>query len=177
MEGLALLGVLVAATGLADRAGKRRTGGSSATFGSPSSERRALRQGPRLTPPDQMASKRLSPNLGGAPSQTAQSLLGWIGLGPRTTLGSRSLRTSRADAVAPARWAVKRDLSSLVVAGPVTGRVVIGHCGRKLIAAESGHSLLVVGPTQSGKTTGLAVPIIREWKGPVVAASVKGDLA
>jgi type IV secretion system protein VirD4 len=35
----------------------------------------------------------------------------------------------------------------------------------------------VVGPTQSGKTTGLAVPAILEWRGPVIATSVKDDLA
>jgi type IV secretion system protein VirD4 len=34
----------------------------------------------------------------------------------------------------------------------------------------------VVGPTQSGKTTGLAVPAILEWRGPVIATSVKDDL-
>jgi type IV secretion system protein VirD4 len=33
-----------------------------------------------------------------------------------------------------------------------------------------------VGPTQSGKTSALAVPAILEWDGPVVAASVKSDL-
>jgi type IV secretion system protein VirD4 len=33
-----------------------------------------------------------------------------------------------------------------------------------------------VGPTQSGKTSGLAVPAILEWSGGVVAASVKTDL-
>lgn len=45
------------------------------------------------------------------------------------------------------------------------------------MAAERGHSVLVVGPTQSGKTSGLAIPAILEWDGPVVAASVKSDLA
>jgi type IV secretion system protein VirD4 len=44
------------------------------------------------------------------------------------------------------------------------------------VAAEGGHSLLVIGPTQSGKTSGLAVPALLEWDGPVVAASVKTDL-
>jgi type IV secretion system protein VirD4 len=34
----------------------------------------------------------------------------------------------------------------------------------------------VVGPTQSGKTTAVAIPAILGWEGPVVAASVKGDL-
>ena len=37
--------------------------------------------------------------------------------------------------------------------------------------------MLVIGPTQSGKSTGLAIPAILEWAGPVVATSVKDDLA
>jgi type IV secretion system protein VirD4 len=45
------------------------------------------------------------------------------------------------------------------------------------MATESRHSVLVIGPTQSGKTTGLAVPAILEWPGPVIATSVKDDLA
>ena len=36
--------------------------------------------------------------------------------------------------------------------------------------------MLVLGPTQTGKTTGLAVPALLEWPGPVLATSVKGDL-
>jgi type IV secretion system protein VirD4 len=44
------------------------------------------------------------------------------------------------------------------------------------LAAETAQSLVVVGPTQSGKTSSLAVPAILGWHGPVVAASVKSDL-
>jgi type IV secretion system protein VirD4 len=47
---------------------------------------------------------------------------------------------------------------------------------RGLLAAERGQSVLVVGPTQSRKTSGFAVPAVLEWRGPVVAASVKSDL-
>jgi type IV secretion system protein VirD4 len=75
-----------------------------------------------------------------------------------------------------ARWAGRGDLRSLVVRAPVAGRLTVGVACRRLVAAEAGHSLLVVGPTQSFKTTGLAVPALLEWQGPVVAASVKGDL-
>jgi type IV secretion system protein VirD4 len=35
---------------------------------------------------------------------------------------------------------------------------------------------MVVGPTQSGKTTGLVVPAITEWAGPVLATSIKTDV-
>jgi len=45
-----------------------------------------------------------------------------------------------------------------------------------VVAAERAQSVAVVGPTQSGKTTALAVPAILGWDGPVVAASVKTDL-
>jgi type IV secretion system protein VirD4 len=76
-----------------------------------------------------------------------------------------------------ARWARRGDLEQLVVRRPTPGRLVLGRAGGRLVAAERGHSVLVVGPTQSQKTTGLAVPALLEWKGPVLAASVKADLA
>jgi len=44
------------------------------------------------------------------------------------------------------------------------------------LATEPAQSVVVVGPTQSGKTTSVAVPAILGWPGPVVAASVKSDL-
>ncbi len=81
-----------------------------------------------------------------------------------------------------ARWARRRDLRSLLVEAeaPPTGRlllgVVPGVARTAGIAAEPAQSLVVVGPTQSGKTTSLAVPAILGWRGPVVAASVKSDL-
>lgn len=76
-----------------------------------------------------------------------------------------------------ARWATVRDLAPLVVPSPTPGRLTLGRgpSGR-LLATEPGHSLLVLGPTQSGKTSGLAIPAILEWPGPVVATSVKADL-
>jgi type IV secretion system protein VirD4 len=46
-----------------------------------------------------------------------------------------------------------------------------------LLATEARHSVLALGPTQSGKTSGLAVPALLEWSGPVIATSVKDDLA
>jgi len=77
----------------------------------------------------------------------------------------------------PAHFARGVELGPLVVPSAGRGRLVLGTCGRRLVAAESGHSVLVVGPTQSYKTSGFAVPAILEWEGPVLAASVKSDLA
>jgi type IV secretion system protein VirD4 len=36
--------------------------------------------------------------------------------------------------------------------------------------------VIVIAPTQSHKTTGLAIPALLEWEGPVLATSVKTDL-
>lgn len=72
-------------------------------------------------------------------------------------------------------WARRRDLRGLRRRDAGT-RLAIGTSGGRVVATEAQHSLLVVGPTQTGKTTGLAVPAILEWRGPVVASSVKTDL-
>jgi type IV secretion system protein VirD4 len=81
-----------------------------------------------------------------------------------------------------ARWARRRDLGALLVSAdaPPPGRLMLGVLSGVVrpagVAAERSQSLVVVGPTQSGKTTRLAVPAILGWRGPVVAASVKSDL-
>ena len=80
-----------------------------------------------------------------------------------------------------ARWARHGDLRPLVCAGFPRGRLVVGEevgraIGRRVLAAEPAQSVAVIGPTQSGKTTALAVPAILAWDGPVLAASVKTDL-
>ena len=81
-----------------------------------------------------------------------------------------------------ARWARPSDLRPLLLPHRAAhpGRLVLGSVPGKvhpaLVAAERAQSIVVVGPTQSGKTTSLAVPAILAWEGPVVAASVKSDL-
>lgn len=74
------------------------------------------------------------------------------------------------------RWATLADLRSLIVPGPTRARLILGRVGSKLIAAEQRQSVIVLGPTQSMKTTGFAIPSILEWQGPVLATSVKTDL-
>lgn len=73
-------------------------------------------------------------------------------------------------------WASLRDLRELIVKEPVVGRLVLGRVGSKLVAAEQRQSVIVLGPTQSMKTSGFAIPAILEWQGPVLATSVKSDL-
>lgn len=75
-----------------------------------------------------------------------------------------------------ARWGNRRDLGPLRVQRPEPGRLTLGHSGRSLLAAEERQSVIVFAPTQSHKTTGLVVPALLEWKGPVLATSVKTDL-
>jgi type IV secretion system protein VirD4 len=74
------------------------------------------------------------------------------------------------------RWARAGDVRRLVVRAPSPGRLVLGRVAGRLVAAEQRHSVIVIAPTQSGKTTGLAVPAVLEWEGPVLACSVKTDL-
>ncbi len=105
-----------------------------------------------------------------------RGLLGGIGL-PGAGRGGGFSRAHGAGEAEPARWATRRDVRALVVDAPRAGRLSLGTARGRLLAAERGHSVLVVGPTQSRKTSGFAVPAILEWQGPVVAASVKSDLA
>jgi type IV secretion system protein VirD4 len=74
------------------------------------------------------------------------------------------------------RWAHAGDLRRLRVRGATPGRLTLGRVGRGLVATEKRHSAIVIAPTQSLKTTGLAVPALLEWQGPVLAASIKTDL-
>ena len=75
-----------------------------------------------------------------------------------------------------ARWARPRDLRALTVHTAARGRVTLGRHRGRLLAAEERQSVIVVAPTQTGKTTGLAVPALLEWTGPILATSVKNDL-
>jgi len=85
--------------------------------------------------------------------------------------------TGRQRKVQGARWASKRDLRELRVPRPRPGRVTLGRHGRHLLAAEEEASVIVFGPSRiSRKTSGFAIPALLEWRGPVVATSVKSDL-
>jgi type IV secretion system protein VirD4 len=97
------------------------------------------------------------------------------GLGNPTAPGARVKRP----AAGSATWASPRELRPLRVRRPQPGRVILGRTGGlggRLLAGEDCHSVLVFGPPDSFKTTGLVIPAILEWTGPVLATSVKPDV-
>ena len=55
-------------------------------------------------------------------------------------------------------------------------RVVAGFALGGAVRLERRHSLLVVGPTQSGKTSSLVIPSILSWPDALVVTSVKRDV-
>ena len=101
-----------------------------------------------------------------------------IGLRAAVELGfDEASAAHRRERAPSSRWASVRDLRALRVAEPVPGRLTLGRVGRRLLAAEE----RAVGDRdrpdrQSHKTTGLAIPALLEWQGPVLATSVKSDL-
>ncbi len=73
-------------------------------------------------------------------------------------------------------WARAADLAPLRVRRPQPGRLTLGRHGRHLLAAGERQSVIVFAPSDSYKTTGLAIPALLEWEGPVLATSIKSDL-
>jgi type IV secretion system protein VirD4 len=93
--------------------------------------------------------------------------------GVRAVVARRLHRRQRDRA---ARFASSSELSDLHATAAQAGRITLGEHDGRLIAAERRASVLCVGPAQSGKTTGLIIPAVLEWQGPVVATSVKADV-
>ena len=93
-----------------------------------------------------------------------------------SAVGLVSRRLSRRDRDRAASWATGGQLGELRVPAPAAGRVTLGRHAGKLIAAERRASVLVIGPAQSGKSTGVNVPAILEWDGPVLSTSIKSDV-
>jgi type IV secretion system protein VirD4 len=62
------------------------------------------------------------------------------------------------------------------VKSPQLRRLTLGRFKHKLLATRELESIIVFGPTGTHKTSGLAIPALLEWEGPVIATSVKSDL-
>jgi type IV secretion system protein VirD4 len=91
-------------------------------------------------------------------------LAGRVGALPRSATG--------------ARWARSGELRRLRRGQQNArgGRLVLGRRGARLLYAEHRHALVAFGPPQSGKSAGIAIPALLEWRGPAVASSIKTDL-
>lgn len=109
---------------------------------------------------------------------TPGPILWWTTFGTLTltgVLGGYRARGHSGRRSEPGGWATRSTRRAL---RPKRGehRLVVGTATGSPVAVEHRHSVLVFGPTQSGKTSGLAIPAILEWPGAVVATSTKGDL-
>jgi type IV secretion system protein VirD4 len=79
--------------------------------------------------------------------------------------------------VGPAGWAQPQLYQGLYVREHVPWRLTLGRVNGRLVAAEALQPVIALGPPQSLKTNGLAVPAVLEWDGPVLAVSIRPDLA
>ncbi len=75
-----------------------------------------------------------------------------------------------------ARWAGGADLRALRRRARSGSRLALGRRHGRVLWAEGRHALVAFGPPQSGKSAGLAIPALLEWRGPVLASSIKTDL-
>ena len=88
----------------------------------------------------------------------------------------RAARDPSRRAVAGIPPAKPRDVRRLGMERANPSEVVVGTAEGREVALRSGHSLLVLGPARSGKTSAVTIPAVLEWPGPVVATSTAGDL-
>jgi type IV secretion system protein VirD4 len=128
---------------------------------------------PRLAWPGALRAKLPSPVILDAALAVA-SLVVLALLG--TVLWWLAARLHRSERERAARFARGSDLHELHTDRPQPGRITLGEHNGRLIAAEPRASVLGIGPAQSGKSTGLIVPAVLEWRGPVLSTSVKADV-
>lgn len=74
------------------------------------------------------------------------------------------------------RWAGRTDQRPLWVRKGDPHHLVAGASDGHRLAVRDRHSLLVVGPAHTGKTSGVTIPAVVEWDGPAVVVSTKGHL-
>jgi len=73
-------------------------------------------------------------------------------------------------------WARAHELHGLRSRRTRHGAFVLGLHGRTPLVTQPETSVLVVGPTRSGKTSSLVVPNLFAWRGPAVVTSTKSEL-
>lgn len=97
--------------------------------------------------------------------------------GSRLTRGSLRRFAPAAGRVArSARWARGIELRAMRGRPGHAGVFLLGRHGRRSLVTLPETSVLVIGPTRSGKTAGLVIPNLLEWDGPAIATSTKSEL-
>lgn len=88
----------------------------------------------------------------------------------------RRFLTADRRVVRTAHWARAVDLRSLRPRSGRAGIFLLGQHGRRCLVTQPETSVLVIGPTRSGKTAGLVIPNLLGWEGPAIATSTKSEL-
>jgi type IV secretory pathway TraG/TraD family ATPase VirD4 len=117
--------------------------------------------------------------LGAAASMTIRRRARVSGIGNPKRHGARWARTGDLDRLRSPRRRPHNagpGASAGMPAGATGHGLSLGYRGTRLLRAEERHALVVFGPTQSGKSAGVAIPNILEWAGPAIVVSIKPDL-
>src|SRR5207247_380820 len=74
------------------------------------------------------------------------------------------------------RWATRYDLRRLRTLRGRRRGFTLGRNRGRVLLTEPETSVLVIGPTRSGKTSALVIPSLLQWRGPAIATSTKSEL-
>jgi type IV secretion system protein VirD4 len=75
-----------------------------------------------------------------------------------------------------ARFARRHDLARAGLLEDDPTGIVVGRFGGDLLRLGGARHLILAAPTRSGKTAGVAIPVLLTYQGSVVALDIKGEL-
>jgi type IV secretion system protein VirD4 len=75
-----------------------------------------------------------------------------------------------------ARFATRTDLRQAGLLDDTPEGVVIGRFGRELLRLPGTQHVIMTAPTRTGKTTGIAIPVLLTYGHSIVAMDLKGEL-
>ncbi|HEY8544454.1 MAG TPA: type IV secretory system conjugative DNA transfer family protein [Acidimicrobiales bacterium] len=74
------------------------------------------------------------------------------------------------------QFATWKDIRHLRPTRGARHQLVVGTAQKRRIVVHDLHSLMLVGPAHSGKSSCVVVPALLEWEGPAIVASSKGHV-
>jgi len=75
-----------------------------------------------------------------------------------------------------ARFATRADLKKAGLLDDAPEGIVIGRFGRSLLRLGGTQHVIMTAPTRTGKTTGIAIPVLLTYRHSIVAMDLKGEL-